>query len=177
MIADYDSDSPLAAVPETADWLVVRILGFLAEIGIATRRCELPEKTFLPGVSIDRGTVLYDPARMVHPGDILHEAGHVAVAAPEARAVMHGNVDVDAGEEMMATAWTYAAAIHMGVDPELVFDPHGYAGYSEVLLENFRSGRYLALPLLQWIGLALDETRARELGAPAYPRMLKWLRE
>jgi hypothetical protein len=174
------SPSDSSAVPiadEASAALTERILAFLAEIGIPSRPTELARPTFLPGVTIDRGTLLYDLERLRHPGDLLHEAGHIAVASPEARAAMGGNLDADPGEEMMSTAWTYAAAVHMGVDPALVFDPDGYAGYGDGLAENFRAGRYIAVPLLQWIGLTLDEDRARELGAAPYPAMLRWLRE
>ena len=55
--------------------------------------------------------------------------------------------------------------------------PHGYAGYTDVLVQNFTQGRYLALPLLQWIGLALDRTERARGGRRPYPSMLKWLSE
>jgi hypothetical protein len=78
---------------------------------------------------------------------------------------------------MMAIAWSYAAALHLAIDPAVVFHEAGYRGGATDLLENFNAGRYLALPMLQWTGLAYDAVRAKEAGAEAYPLMRKWLRE
>lgn len=83
----------------------------------------------------------------------------------------------DPAEEMMAIAWSYAAVLHLGLPPETVFHAEGYRGGSSSLLENFREGRYLAVPMLQWLGLAHDEKQAQQLGASPYPHMLRWLRE
>ena len=70
-------------------------------------------------------------------------------------------------EEVGAIAWSYAAALHLRLDPAVVFHAHGYRGGSESILENFREGRYIGVPFLRWIGLADD----------SYPRMARWLRE
>jgi hypothetical protein len=163
--------------PSSPAWVTDRILAFLDQIGIPVRPCELPGHTFLPGVRIERGALLFDAGRMAHPGDLLHEAGHIAVAAPGARSALDGDIAADPGEEMMVTAWSYAAALHMEIDPALVFDPSGYVGYGDTLVENFRAGRYLAVPLLQWAGMTLDVERARAEAARPYPHMLRWLRE
>jgi hypothetical protein len=46
----------------------------------------------------------------------------------------------------------------------------GYVAYADALLENFRHGRYLAVPLPQWIGLALDEIAGAPSWAPPHTR-------
>ena len=61
----------------------------------------------------------------------------------------------------MAIAWSYAAALEIGIPPEIVFHPDGYRGASESMLQNFAEGRYLAVPMLQWVGMTHDEARQR----------------
>lgn len=156
--------------------LTQTIATFLREIGIPVRPADLPGATFLPGIAVETGGLLVDEARMRFPGDLLHEAGHIAVAPAERRPTMSGDVTADPAEEMMAIAWSYAALVHLGLDPAVVFHPEGYKGGSQSMIENFGEGRYLGLPMLQWVGLAADERRAADLGVAPYPAMIAWLR-
>ena len=64
---------------------------------------------------------MVDPGRLRFPGNVLHEAGHLAVATPQGRAGMDRDAGKDAAEEMMAIGWSYAAALHLGLDPAVVF--------------------------------------------------------
>jgi len=153
-----------------------RIAAFLEEIGIEVIPCELPEPGFLPGVLIERGRMLVDES-LLNPGDLLHEAGHLAVMTTEERAERRHNVGKDMGEEIGAICWSYAALVHLGLDPEVVFHPNGYKGQSQGFIQTFREGHQVGVPLLQWMGLTLDEKNARNRGLPAYPAMLRWLRE
>lgn len=164
-------------MPPFAHPLTARIAGFLGEVGLEVRAAEFPEPSFLPGVHVDRGRLLVDESRLLHPGDLLHEAGHLAVMTAAQRGERHGDVGADLGEEIGAISWSYAAAVHLGLDPAVVFHPQGYRGASQGFLDNFRHGRYVGVPLLQWMGLTLDERNAREQGLPAYPHMLRWLRD
>lgn len=150
------------------------IVSFLSEIGIAVRERPLPTETFVPGIFIEHGALVIDRQTLSYPGDLLHEAGHIAVMLPAERAALHDNLQTGPGEEMAAIAWSYAAAVHLGIDPAVVFHPDGYKGAAQSLLENFTCGRYLGVPLLQWYGL----TRERDdgSGAPVYPQMSAWLR-
>lgn len=152
------------------------IVAFLHEIGLDVRQGSLPDNTFLPGIAIDHGGLLVDPARLRYPGDLLHEAGHLAVATPERRATIHGNAGSDPAEEMMAIAWSYAAARHIGIDPTVVFHEGGYRGGGGSIAENFAQGYYIALPMLQWVGMAFDAQRAAAVGAEPFPHMQHWLR-
>lgn len=151
-----------------------RILPFLAEIGIAVREDKLPADTFVPGIRIDAGTLVIDRARLSYPGDLLHEAGHIAVVLPAERAHLSNNLHTGPGEEMAAIAWSYAAALHLEIDPAIVFHPHGYKGGAQALRENFQAGRYIGVPLLQWFGLTHE--RSEDPARPVYPRMSRWLR-
>jgi hypothetical protein len=156
------------AVPE-------RIERFLVEIGIAVRWEPIEAPTSLPGITIDRGTLVIDRSRLRHPGDLLHEAGHLAVIPGDQRVLVDGDAGSDPAREMMAIAWSYAAVCHLRLDPAVVFHEAGYRGGSGSLIENFTAGRYLAVPMLQWLGLTADPPRAAELSVAPYPEMLKWL--
>jgi hypothetical protein len=159
------------------DPLVCRIVDFVREIGIEVRAGEVVESTPCPGILLARGALVVEEARLSFPGDLLHEAGHLAVMAPDRRRAMHRDAGADPAEEMMAIAWSYAAALHLGIDPAIVFHAGGYRGESTALLENFGQGRYLALPTLQWLGMAYDKRRAAEAGVDPFPAMRRWLRE
>jgi hypothetical protein len=96
---------------------------------------------------------------------------------PGRRRRAHARLDVDLGEEMAAMAWSYAAALHVGINPALVFHDAGYHGSAQTYLGNFAHGRYVALPLLQWMGLAVDDANGRTRGIEPFPKMLAWLND
>ena len=166
--------------PTFQDPLVSRIAAFLLSIGLPVRAAAISEPTFLPGMMIVNGELVVDESRLSYPGDLLHEAGHLAVTAPELRGSLCGNVagadQNDGGNEIAAMAWSFAAAVHLGIDPSIVFHPHGYRGSSEVLLTAFREGRTVGFPLLQWYGLTADAKNAVQMGVPPFPHMTRWIR-
>lgn len=131
---------------------------------------DLPQ-SFLPGLAIESGGLLVDAARLDYPGDLLHEAGHIAVAPPEARPGMSGSLDDVPGLdtstlEWAAIPWSYAAALEIGIEPALVFHDGGYHGHSAGLLTNFRMGVPIGVHLLVDAGMTKPGM---------YPRMLRWL--
>jgi hypothetical protein len=148
-----------------------RITAFLQEIGIAVTAADLP-RSFLPGLTIEAGGLLVDESRLEYPGDLLHEAGHIAVAPPAVRPSMSGSLDDVPGLdtsmlEWAAIPWSYAAALEIGIDPALVFHEGGYHGHSAGLLRNFEMGVPIGLHLLVDAGMTTPED---------FPRMLTWLR-
>ena len=159
---------------------IERICGFLSDIGIAVRFRPIERATFLPGIMIENGTLVVDRDRLLYPGDLLHEAGHIALETPERRPTLQD--DVEAGKspgqsvEMAVILWSYAALRHLDLAPEIVFHEHGYKGSAQWLLDEFAAGRYLALPLLQWMGMTFDESTAAKAGAVPFPAMRCWLR-
>lgn len=160
-----------------SDPTTAQIVDFLRSIGLTVQARTLTKRTFLPGIRIERGGLLVDEAALRHPGDLLHEAGHLAVVPAARRPQLTNNVSSDPSEELMAIAWSYAALVQLQLDPAVVFHDEGYKGGAASLIENFTAGRPIGLPMLQWIGLTLDERNAQAQGLPPYPHMLRWLRE
>ena len=153
--------------PETAS-----IIAFLREIGIAVAVESLPD-SFLPGLTIRDGGLVVDPERLKWPGDLLHEAGHIAVTEPEKRPGLSAIAD-DPGEEMAAIAWSWAAAKAIGLAPQILFH-EDYRGDGKNLAENFSDGRDVGVPLLVWFEMT-GGWKPSEPGRAAYPAMDRWLR-
>ena len=139
------------------------------------------EGSFLPGLSIEDGSIVIDREKLKYPGDILHEAGHLAIVPSTDRAQLSASLIAQRpqreAEEMMAIAWSYAAAIHLSIDPYIVFHDDGYKGGGSYIADNFGKKQYFGLPMLQWAGMAADEKKAKELNVNPYPEMIKWLRD
>jgi hypothetical protein len=157
-----------------ADPLTERLVAFVRGIGIEVRAATLPDKTFLPGLDVRHGAILVDEARLAYPGDILHEAGHLAVTDPAERHAP--KLSPDGGDELTSIAWSYAALRHLKLDPAIVFHDRGYKGGAAALIENFTAGNYIGLPLLQFYGMAVEPKGAAASGVEPYPHMLRWLR-
>jgi hypothetical protein len=171
-----DHTETAAAAPAASAGLTERIVAFLAGIGLAVRAGDIEGATVLPGILVEHGELVFDPARLRFPCDLLHEAGHLAVVPPARRAAMHRDVGSDPAEEMMAIAWSYAAAVHIGIDPALLFHDE-YKGGGPAILAAFAGGGGFGVPMLEWVGLTYDVRRARAEGGEPYPRMRRWLRE
>jgi len=158
-----------------------KILTFLREIGITVTERELPEPTFLPGLSLGPACIYLDRSRLLYPGDLLHEAGHLAVTVAGQRQFIGTDKMApdwpSGGEEMGAILWSYAALKHIGIPAEVVFHPDGYKNDSEWLIKNFEEKIYVGLPFLEWAGIAFGEQRAKAEGKPEFPAVVKWLRE
>lgn len=161
------------------DELVNKIIAFLESIGIAVVKDVLRANTFLPGLQLRQGALVIDLDKLCYPGDILHEAGHLATMPPDIRENMNDTLpadDLNSGGEMMAHTWSYAACVHLDIDPNIVFHGDGYKGGGDNMVQNFLAGRYIGLPLLQWAGMAFDERNALENKQQPYPHMIHWLR-
>jgi hypothetical protein len=85
---------------------------FVESIDLSVQEQTLPHPTFLPGLELISNGIAFDPARLLYPGDLLHEAGHLAVTKND-------------------STW---------------------------LIEQFESGSYIGLPLLEWMGYAFRQS-------------------
>lgn len=161
----------------TAEDITERIIAFIREIGIEVHFTTLSGKTFVPGITVKDGAILVDRDQLTYPGDLLHEAGHLAVLLPEERPVFHlRGAEEPLGNEIAAMAWSYAALYHLKLKPEVVFHEGGYKGASDWHIGNFTTGIYPGLPLLCWMGFCADAKMAAERGVKPYPEMLRWMR-
>lgn len=149
-----------------------RCLAFLERIGIAVAPMGDAQAQLLDGLAIVEGRLLIDPKVPVWPSDLLHEAGHIAVCAPDARARL-GPVEADGGDEMATLAWSYAASLECGFSLDQLFHDGGYRGDSTALRTAYASGSHIGAPMLGFWGLCDPH------GHPAdhpFPTMKRWLR-
>jgi hypothetical protein len=130
-------DVPVVSDPRYANPLTSSMAGFLASIGLETAPVVRPEAGFLDGLMISHGVLLIDEVRLAYPGDLLHEGGHLAVIPSAQRKLLYGNAGSDPGEEMAAIAWSYAAALYLGIDPAVVFPQWLFRRFAGHLAEFF----------------------------------------
>ena len=140
------------SAPQFDDPIATHIAGFLDSIGMGVHLAYIAEPTQLPGIKIEAGELLVDATRLKNPGDLLHQAGHIAIAPDLDRPHLYGDASPGGSAEMAAHAWSYAACVHLALDPSIVPHPDGHIGVS----------------LLQVWGLTG--------GAAPYPKMLRWMR-
>lgn len=154
---------------------------FIESLGISIIPRKLDQPTFLPGLELGSNCIYIDQDKLLYPGDLLHEAGHLAVTTGAQRAAV-GSAALELpwptdGEEIGAVLWSYAAAQHLGIPLDIVFHSDGYKSDSTWLIDHFQRGNYIGLPFLQWIGLCFDHQQAALHEVPAFPSMRKWLRD
>ncbi|HEV7922677.1 MAG TPA: hypothetical protein VGR02_17980 [Thermoanaerobaculia bacterium] len=148
--------------------MLPQVIQFLRSLGINVDARRIEHPTLVPGLDILAGGLIYDEPHLSSPADLLHEGAHIALTPPALRAALTGTIESSPAEEVSAIAWTWAAALHLGLDTRRVFHEDVVSGNGPTLLENFSAGRYVGVPMLQLWGL----TRADE-----YPRMRRWLRD
>jgi hypothetical protein len=157
-----------------------RILEFLRSIGLPIIETDLREVTLLPGVAIVSGTLAVDRSRLTWPGDLLHEAGHMAVTPAAQRPSLDGTLtgadEIAHAGEVEATAWAYAATISIGLDPHVLFHAGGYYGKSERLAFTYAAGCYPGVAGLVACGMTMAGVEASAHGVKPYPHMIRWLR-
>lgn len=171
------SSSTETVATEFRQPLTNRIVMFLRDIGLPVLPHSIEEETVLPGILVREGALLVDEAKLLYPGDLLHEAGHLAVLRPHERAAIDNRFADELGNEITAIAWSYAALLHLKLKPAVVFHAAGYQGASKAFIENFANERYVGVPLLQYYGLTHEVKQAREQGVAPFPHMIRWLRD
>lgn len=155
--------------------LAESILEFLAKIGIEFRYGRVDGSTFLPGIDVSNGALVVDKDKLKYPTDLLHEAGHLAVITPEQRSVADGEIDVPDLDsvEAAAIAWSYAAAVHLGISLQDLFHEGGYLGQSQGFITTFSAGVYPGANELEERGLTKIKADAPD--DVVYPQMVRWI--
>jgi hypothetical protein len=163
------------------DALTERMAEFIRSIGIEVAATALEDETFIPGIYISEGKLLVDEEKLLYPGDLLHEAGHVALIPADLRKYASDNVgdieEIGDAYEVESIAWSWAAVIALGIAPEILFHNKGYKGGAQQLLLTFQMGVYPGLKRLEDFGMAYSPNKAAELGLKPFPAMHKWLRD
>ncbi|MCD9188212.1 MAG: hypothetical protein LUM44_17475 [Pyrinomonadaceae bacterium] len=161
--------------------LTRKFADFLHEIGLKVSPRNLEGETFLRGILIENGEIFVDETLLEFPGDILHEAGHLATAPAKFRPQLSDTVELPEFNmdslETAAMLWSYAAAIHLEIDPRIVFHPHGYKGNSEGILFNYSLGMFMGIHVLEESEMAFGQNPAAQKNVEPFPKMQKWLRD
>ncbi len=184
------------------------IVAFLRGIGIGVEFGPGAQNGFLPGVNIHAGVIHVDPHTLAGSGDLLHEAGHIAVLPKRFRSGLGTDLEVDLHRlieqevgpgipddpilaapyqqgELMAQAWSYAAALHIGVPPACVFFPgsykhHDYEG-QHPMERWIESGTHYGPMALARVGMTGPAGLFAMMNAgnvlPPYPVMSRWVQE
>lgn len=157
------------------------IYAFLTRIGLPITEETLSTDTFLPGVALRAGGLIIDPEKLAWPGDLLHEAGHLAVLPSalrcEAQEDDPNHADIEHAGELEAMAWAYAAAIELSLPMEVLIHEGGYHGRARDLLQMYTFGVYPGLRGLCESGMAAAPGFTADCGPVQYPQMLRWLRD
>ena len=151
------------------------IVDFIRSIGIEVHEAPMRRRTLVPGIDIVGGALVVDAAALCQPADLLHEAAHIALTRPDRRDALDGTISSSPAEELSAIAWTWAAAVHLGIAPHEVFHDEVISGNGPTLRENFSAARYVGVPMLEYLGLTVEK-RSPERAAVVYPGMIAWVR-
>ena len=160
---------------ETTTQYLQTIIQFLDSIGIAVIEKQMDGNCFLPGLELGPNCIYVDYERCTQIGDILHEAGHIAVSKPELRPHIGQDNILElagssewptVGDEIITILWSYAAAVHLEIPINFIFHNEGYKNESDYIMNEFRNGNFIGMPLLVWRGMC---------NANEFPKMKKWL--
>lgn len=155
------------------------MINFIVSVGIEVRKTKLPEGLPIPGIGVENGVLLVDEGNLLYPGDLLYQAGRIAILLENERSLYMGkddpNKDKEATEGMVAMCWAWAALTHLQLSPEVVFHNNGYKGQSLQIIHGYQSGAYMGLPMLQLYDMAYDPQQANIKGLNPFPYMYKWI--
>ncbi|MFN9471417.1 hypothetical protein [Acidovorax sp.] len=171
---------------------------FFDEIGLECH-FEVGASGFLPGIAIRNGVLFVDPSAPA--SNALHEAGHLALLLPKFRMKASGDVsevfdsmfaslgDLEPDSPVMraamasgdteATAWAWAAGVHLGLAHELIIQDDEYDGAGAGIRVMLASGRYAGIHGLAHGGFCATKpgALATHLGLPAFPQLNTWLQK
>lgn len=186
----------------TTLYTLFKTAAFLNAIGLPTTLVDtLEQEGFLPGVWIHHGTLHFTTKAQV--GDLLHDAGHLAVIPSSFRSMMHGNlynslrqilsstsaldpedptaIAVMQADDLSATAWGWACGIHLGIDPKLVIPAESYGNSGDEIRGMLTHNRYLGIHGLQRSGFCsarapfTDGSSTTSETRPIFPKLAFWL--
>lgn len=188
---------------QTREYWVQQVVEFVRGLGIAVAVCtdEAAAESFLPNVEILDGGLVVRPG--VFPGDILHEAGHLATMPAQFRPLATGQLreafaamsryleanpmglatypedpvarGVMQCSDPEATAWQFAAGQHLGMPDEWLFPLGSYAGDAVAVLLSLKAGGHMGINGLQAAGWTLNRANPFRPNIPVFPQLAFWL--
>ncbi len=165
-----------------------KLLTFLRSNGITVHEVKnLPEAGFLESILLKDGGMYITPEAKI--SSILHEAGHLAIIPAQFRHLASG--DLRGLQQMFdaldnepldshlmraalqcgdteATAWAYAAGVHLGIPEKLIIQDDEYSGTGNEIRAMVAIGCYFGVHGLQHAGMCLK----RE-----WPRLIRWTQD
>lgn len=140
----------------------------------------VPDDSFLPGIAMIGTALAVDTTKLKWMGDLLHEAGHIAVLPStlrhRAEKQFSHQTALEFAGELEAMAWAYAAIIEIGLPVEVLIHEGGYKGRPPALTQMYAMGVYPGLAGLCKAGMTMAPGFTADCGAVRYPAMLRWLR-
>ncbi len=184
------------AAPIEFDGAFARVFAFLEGLGLVVQQ-DAKVDGFLAGVEIADGVLRVESAADDIAGELLHEAGHLAIIPGQFRSIASGDlsgvsetmgqwIDANISEvgpddptvrailqcgECEAVAWSYAAAAAVGIDTRIPFF-RGFEGDGLALHDQVASGYYFGVHGLAAAGMT---DLPRPHSAIPFPTMRRWL--
>jgi hypothetical protein len=195
------NSSDPAVNAERQRWSQVCVSFVRNVVGLRVDEVSVPADTVLPHVRIHEGGLLVDVARC-YPGDVLHEAGHIAIMPGAFRPLANGDLKA-VGKAMRkhledhpeglathpedpvcraliqvsdpeVTAWQYAAAVAVGLPMQWLFPPGTYGDEGPDILRSLQHSAYVGINGLQAAHWTVIRANPhRKL--PVYPQLAHWL--
>lgn len=184
--------------PEQKYEWCMKAIDFVLGIGIPVKVSDRTNAldTFLPHIRIEYGELVVSPRR-AFPGDILHEAGHIALLPrrlriyalddlqqalqmgseilrqPDCSAYTQAAIRLSASDAAV-TAWQFAAHKKIGLPKALLFPLQSYGGQENLIYVSLDHNNYVGINELTKAGLTMHSEQMN-LGAPVFPQLKSWL--
>lgn len=191
------SDCPQDCPGKAAGTDLKRVTEFLTKIGLPWQWAP-GANGFINSIDIRDGVLLVDPAAPASA--LLHEAGHLATLPGEFRHLAQRNmagvqklmlesIDFMANpdgplqraaiqaSDPEATAWAWAAGMHLGLAPETIIQDDEYFHGGDVVRMQLQGRAYLGINGLAHAGFCAVRPGSFALarGLPAFPELKHWL--
>lgn len=179
-----------------------KAIAFIKKIGIPVRRGDLcPRHDFQMQIWIEKGELIV--GHHAHAGDLLHEAGHLALLPSSFRIHVCGDIEDSIGPlaetymkenpdalertpedpvarallqsgDSEAIAWSYSAAVAAGIDPYLVCE-NGFMPEDGTTSEEIAEAIERSLRIGEYVGIHGLRAAGFLKHVRDWPKLLKWV--
>lgn len=177
--------------------MLSQTIHFLNHIGLPTAIVdETPKSSFMPHLFIRHGTL--EVTRDVLIGDLLHDAGHLAVIPGRLRHLMHGNlyrsfeaifeqiadlphdhpevVAMIHSDDPAATAWAWACGVHLGIPHEDIITDASFGDAGADIRCMLSHHQYVGIHALQSSGFCAAHGMCHPT-LPVFPQLQFWVKD